>query len=145
MVPSREGGRGEGKPSPLIYEGSINFDLGSTDLGPFWGAILGAKIGHFGDRFWNGFWHFLHIVPRSPQERPRGSQEAPKTPQERPKRAQERPKSGPREAKSGLRGRQERPRAAKSDPRGPQDARKESEKVTRAVQAKQAAEKRAKR
>ena len=52
MVPSREGGRGEGKPSPLIYEGSINFDLGSTDLGSFWGAKLGsfwallaAKIG----------------------------------------------------------------------------------------------------
>ena len=36
-------------------------------------------------------------------------------------------------------------RAGKSDPRGPQDARKESEKITRAVHAKQAAEKRAKR
>ena len=43
MVPSREGGRGEGKPSPLIYEGSINFDLGSTDLGSFWGANLGSS------------------------------------------------------------------------------------------------------
>ena len=42
MVPSREGGRGEGKPSPLIYEGSINFDLGSTDFEAFWGAILGS-------------------------------------------------------------------------------------------------------
>ena len=44
MVPSREGGRGEGKPSPLIYEGSINFDLGSTDFGSFWGAILGSFL-----------------------------------------------------------------------------------------------------
>ena len=26
----------------LIYEGSINFDLGSTDFGSFWGAILGS-------------------------------------------------------------------------------------------------------
>ena len=42
MVPSREGGRGEGKPSPLIYEGSRNFDLGSTDLGSSWGAKLGS-------------------------------------------------------------------------------------------------------
>ena len=62
MVPSREGGRGEGKPSPLIYEGSINFDLGSTDfwsffapiLGSFWlhfGVILEGQIGHFWHRF----------------------------------------------------------------------------------------------
>ena len=43
MVPSREGGRGEGKPSPP-HEGSINFDLGSTDFGSFWGAILGSCL-----------------------------------------------------------------------------------------------------
>ena len=46
MVPSREGGRGEGKPSPLIYEGSINFDLGSTDFShvdlPLGAAVVAA-------------------------------------------------------------------------------------------------------
>ena len=42
MVPSREGGRGEGLSPPLVHDGSINFDLGSTDLGIDFGALLGA-------------------------------------------------------------------------------------------------------
>ena len=114
----------------------FGFDFGSFGA-PFWepkSVILGIDFGMvFG------------IFCISSQDRPKSGQEAPKRRPRPPKSGPRGPKSGPREAKSGLRGPQERPRAAKSDPRGPQDARKESEKVTRAVQAKQAAEKRAKR
>ena len=60
----------------------------------------------------------------------------PKSGQERPKSAPRAPKSGPRAAKSGLRAAKRASRRAKSDPRGPQEIRNESEKITRAVQAK---------
>ena len=72
--------------SILIRFGS---DLGAM-LEPFWepkSIIFGID-----------FWMIFHVVPGTPQERPRASQE-------RPKSSQEPPKSGPRAA-------QERPRAA---------------------------------
>ena len=64
----------------------------------------------------------------------RGDKSGPRAPQEPPRAAQEQPKEP-----------QESPKSGKSDPRGPQDTRKEREKITRAVQAQQAAEKRTKR
>ena len=136
--------------SILIRFGS---DLGAI-LEPFWeptSVIFGID-----------FWMIFHVVPGTPQERPKSAQEppkrgprAPKSPpreaQERPRAPQECPKSGQEQPKSGKKG-------PKRAPRGPKGQRKdnegraseaggikESEKITRAVQAKQAAEKRAKR
>ena len=87
----------------------------------FWchvGTLWGAKIGHFGHRFLDDFCMLFQGRPKSGQERPKSSQEPPKSAHKR----------APRAAKRA-------PRAAKSDPRGPQEARKENEKIKRAVQS----------
>ena len=136
--------------SMLVRFGS---DFGAI-LEPFWepkSVILGID-----------FWMIFHVVPGSPQERPKSGQEppkrgprAPKSPpreaQERPRTSQECPKSGQEAPKSGKKGPKTAPRGPKGQRKDNEgraseaSGRKESEKITRAVQAKQAAETRAKR
>ena len=55
-------------------------------LGIDFGSLLGVQIGHFGHRF-------LHVVPRSSQERPRAAQEPPKRPKRDPQSTQKASKS----------------------------------------------------
>ena len=78
--------------------------------------------------------------PRAPQERPRAAQEEPKSGQERPREPQERQKvtqEAPRHAR-----RERKENEGRASEAG---SRKESEKIKRAMQAKQAAKKKAKR
>ena len=91
-------------------------------------AILVLNLGHLGR-------------PRAPKSGPRAAKSFPRASQERPGAAQERP----REPQERQKVSQEGPRATTTDPRGAQQVRKDNEKITRAVQAKQANEKRTKR
>ena len=124
-----------------------------------WGSILapfgrpfGSPNQSFLPSFFDDFCMSFQDRPKSGQEPPRAPQEPPKSAQERPKRSPRAAKSGPRAPKSGPRAAKRGPRPAKSEqtskkhkPRKPSKqfvetgGRKESEKITRAVQAKQAA------
>ena len=93
-----------------------------ADFGAIWGGFGEPKSDIFGI-------DFSSIFTCRPKIAPRAAKSGPRAPKSRPRAAQEHPREP-----------QEGPRVAKSDPRRPQDTRKESEKITRAVQAKQAAE-----
>ena len=122
------------------------FDFGQSWV-RFWlpkGCPEGAKIGHFWHRFFIDFCMSFQDRPKSGQERPRSPPRAPKS---GPRAAQERP----REPQEGQKVTQEAPRHPRRERKENEGraseagSRKESEKIKRAMQAKQAAEKRAKR
>ena len=113
---------------------------------PCFGGALGSPSRSFlasiFDDFLMSFQDRPKSGPRAAKSLPREAQERPRTSQECPKSGQEAPKSGKKGPKTAPRG----PKGQRKDNEGrasEASGRKENEKITRAVQAKQAAEKRA--